>query len=115
MTVSEECSVEHIGGILADQTARRILTEARQESQSADALSEIANVSKPTIYRRLDDLRICDLILEETELHPEGHHRDRFATDLNRIIVELNDEGFTFELDRREAMADRFTRLIEEM
>lgn len=112
----EDCTIEHIGGFLEDGTARRILIEASREPMSAASLSETTGVSKPTIYRRLEDLRRCDLLVEQTRLDPEaGHHHTVFRTDLKRIIVELRADGMDYELQRREAMADRFTRLIEDM
>ncbi len=113
--MSEECSVEHLGGVLADPTARHILEASHREAVSAEELSDVADVSKPTVYRRIEDIQVCDLLREETALDPDGHHYAEFRTDLERIIVELDEDGFAFELERREPMADRFTRLIEEM
>ena len=112
----EECTIEDIGGFLEDRTARRILIEASAEPVSAETLSEATGVSKPTIYRRLAAMRRCDLLVERTQLDPEGgHHHTRFATNLERIVVELTEDGMNYELHHREAMADRFTRLIEGM
>lgn len=115
-TVSEECTIDHLGGLLADPAARRILTETRQDAHSAESLSDASGVSKPTVYRRLDELRVCDLMIEETSLDPEaGHHYTEFRTDLDRIVIDLDEDGFGFELERHEPMTDRFTRLVEEM
>ena len=112
----EDCTIETVGGILADATARRILTAASQHPMSAESLSEAADASKPTIYRRLAELRRCDLLVEQTRLDPDaGHHHTVYGTDLDRIVVELNAHGFEFDLEHHEAMADRFTRLIEGM
>jgi len=111
-----ECSVEDIGGFLGDRTARRILIETSQQPMSVESLSDAADASKPTIYRRLEDMRRCDLLIEGTKIDPEaGHHHTVFSTDLERIVVELQAHGIEYELHHREAMEDRFTRLIEEL
>lgn len=112
----ETCTIDDIGGFLGDPTARQILVATSQRPMSAESLSEAAGASKPTIYRRLEDLRRCDLLVEQTKLDPDaGHHHTVFATDLERIIVEIQAAGIEYDLHRRESMEDRFTRLIEEL
>lgn len=83
---------------------------------SATTLSEHCGVSEPTIYRRLEDLRECDLLIERTKLDTDGgHHRTMYATNFERLTVELRDGQLDLQVDRREDPADRFTRLIEGM
>ena len=114
--MSEECEIERIAAVLEDSTARTILIETSHEPMSAQTLSERCDVSEPTVYRRLDDLRACDLLLERTKLDTDrGHHRMMYSTNLERLTVELRDGKLHLEIDRREDMADRFTRLIEGM
>lgn len=115
-TVSEDADLETVAGLLEDETARTILTETSQEPMSANTLQERCTASGPTIYRRLERLRECDLLVEQTRPDPSGgHHRTVYAPNLRRVTVELADGEFTLRIDRREDMADRFTRLIEEM
>jgi len=38
-----------------------------------------------------------------------------YAPNLDRITIALADESLSVQVRRREQMADRFTRLIEEM
>ncbi|THE66349.1 ArsR family transcriptional regulator [Salinadaptatus halalkaliphilus] len=114
--MSEERPLEDLAALLEDETARRILTEIYRTPMSASALSERCDASKPTVYRRLEDMRRCELLVEQTRPDPDhGHHHTVYATNLERIVVELDDEGIEFRIDRREPMADRFTKLIEEM
>ena len=114
--MSEERAIESIAAVLEDSTARTILAETSQEPMSAHTLSERCNVSEPTVYRRLEDLRACDLLVERTKLDTDrGHHRTMYATNLDRITVTLRDGEFTLQIDRQEDIADRFTRLIEGM
>ena len=114
--MSEAVDVETIGALLEDPTVRTILTQTSQEPMSATSLSDHCEASKPTVYRRLADLRECGLLVERTKPDPDGgHHRTVYATTLERITVELEDGGLALEIDRREDIADRFTRLIEGM
>jgi len=114
--VSEACQPEELAALIEDDVARRILTAIHHEPMSANTLSERCNASKPTIYRRLEDLRRCDLLVERTEPDPErGHHQTVYTTTLERVVIELDDDGFSARVDRQERMADRFSRLIEEM
>lgn len=114
--VTEDCDVETIGALLENATARTILRKISQEPMSARMLSDSCEASQPTVYRRLDELRECGLLVERTQLDPEaGHHRTVYATNLRRIIVYLDDGTLDLQIDRREDIADRFTRLIEGM
>lgn len=114
--MSGECDVEAVAGLLEDETARTILTATSQEPMSARTLRERCDASGPTVYRRLERLRECDLVVERTRPDPaEGHHRNVYAPNLRRVTVELVDGDLRLDVDRREDMSDRFTRLIEEI
>jgi len=114
--VSEDDEIERLAAVLEDPTARTILTEASREPVSATTLSERCDVSEPTVYRRLEDLRECNLLVERTKLDPDGgHHRTMYSTNLERITVELREGQLELQVQRREDPADRFTRLVEGM
>lgn len=81
---------------------------------SARTLSDHCEASRPTVYRKLDELRECGLLVERTLPDPEGgHHRTVYATNLERIVVSVDDGRLDLRLDRREAIADRLTRFVE--
>lgn len=108
--------VETVAGLLEDRTVRAILTETSQEPMSATELKHKCEASGPTIYRRLERLREAELVVEGTRPDPdEGHHRTVYEPNLQRVTVELADGTLSVEIERREGMADRFTRLVEEM
>jgi len=114
--VGQDCEIETIGALLEDPTVRTILTKTSQEAMSATTLSDHCDVSQPTVYRRLEDLRECELLVERTKPDPEGgHHRTVYTTNLQRITVDLQDGELTLRIERQEDMADRFTKLIEGM
>ena len=115
--MNEDCALEDVAALLEDETARTILTATSVEPMSATALSERCGVSEPTIYRRLEDLRECDLVEEQTK--PDlrgGHHEKVYQPRLERVTVTLEDGDLQLHIDRRaETMADRFTELVEGM
>lgn len=114
--MGEDPNIETVAGLLEDETVRTILTQTSQEPMSASTLEQRCDVSGPTIYRRLERLKDCDLIVEHTRPDLEqGHHKNVYTPNLRRITVELVDGEFRLHVDRREEMSDRFTRLIEKI
>lgn len=115
--MSEESpDIETVGSLLQDQTVREILTKTSQEPMSATTLKEHCDASGPTIYRRLERLQEADFVVERTRLDPDGgHHRQVYAPNLKRITINLEDGSLSMQITPREQMADRFTRLIEDM
>jgi DNA-binding transcriptional ArsR family regulator len=112
--VGGDPDIETVAGLLEDRTARRILTQTSQEPMSATTLERRCDASGPTIYRRLDRLEECDLIVERTRPDPDrGHHEKVYSPNLRRVTVELVDGELRLDIDRRERMSDRFTRLVE--
>lgn len=114
--MSEESKVETIAALLEDETVRTILAETSVEPMSASTLSDRCGASQPTVYRRLDDLRERDLLVEQTRPDPTGgHHHTVYATDFRRVTVDLDDGNFSLQIDRQEDIADRFTALVKGM
>lgn len=82
---------------------------------SANDLVERCDASGPTVYRRLSDLQEHDFLIEQTHPDAEGHHYKVYQANLDRVTINLTDEGFEVTVKRAETMANRFTQLIEEM
>jgi DNA-binding Lrp family transcriptional regulator len=102
--------------LLDDDYARRILVETYGDARSAEALSDACGASESTVYRRVERLREHDLIEGFQRLDPGGHHHEVYAARLERVTIDLTDEGFVVEVDyAEEHAADRFTRLYEEL
>ena len=109
-------SVEAVAALLEDETVRTILTETSMQPMAASELEEHCAASRPTIYRRLQDLRDLDLVVERTRPDPEGgHHRQVYAPTLDHVRVDLEAGTLAARVVRRRDMADRFTRLVEGM
>lgn len=113
--MSDDRDVAAVAALIADECARTILTATTTEPMSAEALSERCDVSTPTVYRRLETLEEYDLVSERTQLAADGHHYSVYFATLDRVAIDLTDEGFSLQVTRRERMADRFTQFVEEM
>lgn len=108
---------EDLFGLLDDPYARRILVETRIDPRSAETLSEVCDASPSTIYRRVERLQERELLDGEMRLDPGGHHYEVYSARLQRVTIELTDDGFDVTVERTDEAdpADRFTRLYEEL
>lgn len=107
--------VASIAALLADDCARTILEETATRARSVEELDERCEASRPTIYRRLAELVDADLLEVRTEPGEGGHHYKVYRASLDRVVVDLDDDGFELRVARRNRMADRFTRFVEDM
>ena len=80
---------------------------------SAPELTELCDASRATVYRRLDDLSERGLVAERTRPDADGHHRTVYRATLDRVVVDLTEEGFEVTVSTRESPADRFTDFVE--
>lgn len=113
--MSEECDLEDVASILEDECSRTILAETSVEPMSASDLDDRLDASRPTIYRRIEDLEACDMIESRTRPDTEGHHHKVFVATFDRLTVDLSEGEYEYQVERTEAMADRFTRFIEQI
>ncbi|WP_440990869.1 ArsR/SmtB family transcription factor [Haloarchaeobius baliensis] len=113
--MSDPPDIAALTDLLADDTARQILVETRGQARSAAELSERTGTSEPTVYRRLDRLREADLVAEEVQVVTDGKNYSVYRAQLDGVALDLTEDGFEVTVSRRERMADRFTRLVEDM
>jgi predicted transcriptional regulator len=103
-------------GLLDDDIARTILIQTSNQPMSADALSTHCDVSPPTIYRRIKQLREYDLLEEQQKIDTNGHHYKTYSAQFEHVSVELKDGSMSIEIQRaKENATDRFARLVEEL
>lgn len=113
--VSEDPDPATLFALLDDGYARRILVHLESEPMSASQLSERCDASPPTIYRRIDRLKSCGLLAEETRLDEHGNHYAVYESRFDRLAVTVADGEFAVDLSRREDPADRLTSMWEGM
>lgn len=111
--VTEDPDPETVFALLADECSRTILVATTREPMTVHALADHCDASRSTVYRRVDRLESCGLLAETTEVDRAGHHRGRYEARLNRLVVDLSEEGFSVAVDAD--LADLFTDLWEGM
>lgn len=118
MTVAEEDALDPVDvfALLDDEYARSILAALSHEPMTATILSDRCEMSPATVYRRLEALEECNLVTSQTEVDPDGHHRERYDASLEELRVRLRDGEFEVSLSAGSAtreFADAFTDLWE--
>jgi len=76
--------------LFGDEYTRRVFEAVAERPRSGRAVSEAADVSRPTAYRRLNDLRDAGLVRSEMALSEDGHHRERFEAVAESLSVSLD-------------------------
>lgn len=94
-----EIQIEEALELLADEYARQILKELVGTASPASALVDRCEFSRPTVYRRLDQLEEAGLIDADLEVDPNGHHRKVYHNVLEEINLSLCPDGVTGEVE----------------
>lgn len=113
--MSEDSDVGAFAAVIDDECSRSILAHAHDQYMSVSELADRCDVSEPTIYRRLEQLRELDLVVERTRPDEQGHHFREFQTNLDSITIEVTDRGVEAHVSRREPMAKRLTKIVERL
>ena len=111
----EELSPPVVFATLDDEYARDILVATKTERLSAKELSEVCDMSRPTVSRRVNTLVELGLLEEYTHVDLAGRHYREYEARLERIEVLLLNEGFDVQVDLRPDPADRITSIFETM
>lgn len=81
-----------------DDDACRTIVSCLDEPMTVREISTEADVPVSTAYKKIEKLQDASLLVERTEVRTGGHHRARYLTNFERIVVELG--------DRREFLID---------
>ena len=90
---SDSVSSGAILALLGDQYTRRILSLLVERPRTGRELDEATEMSRPTIYRRLEQLDEQGLVRTEMQFDPDGHHRKRFHATVGGFDFEVNPDG----------------------
>mgnify|MGYP000342028491 FL=1 len=83
--------------LLSDEYTRKILNALAERPLAARELVTRLDVSRATVYRRLDDLESAGVVVSSMTVHPEGHHRKRFRVAVDEMNVTFGTEGVRVE------------------
>lgn len=88
--------------LLVDEHARAILAATSEATLSAGELAERCDVSRQTVYRRLERLDAAGLVAERTRPREDGGHETVYAATFERATVELDGGSIAVDVERRE-------------
>lgn len=114
-SVAEDTPPADVLALLDDEYARSILRHTNSTPMPARQLSEELDVSRSTVYHRINRLREIGLLAESTELDPDGNHRSVYRAQLDHVVVELVGDEFVVTVNRSEHPADTFTNMWEDL
>lgn len=110
--VDEDPDVADVVALLDDEHVRSILVATSAEPLSAKELGERCDLSVSSIYRRVDELCDCDLLIERTRPRRDGHHETVYVSTLDRFELTIRDGELDWTIDRAESdPADELSRM----
>lgn len=77
--------------LLGDDYTREILETIGDESLSAREISERTDMSRPTVYRRINDLQDAGVVESCMLVDGDGHHKQAFELSINEVTVSVDD------------------------
>lgn len=85
--------------LLGDEYTYQILTEIVAEPKRAREIVAATGMSRPTVYRRLDELERAGLASPEMCFDADGHHCKRYGTTVGRICMEFSPDGIDVDVE----------------
>lgn len=76
--------------MLGDEHARDILKTISADPLPAREIAERLDLSRATVYRRLNRLESAGIVEASVSYHPDGHHRKRFTADFDRLVLSID-------------------------
>lgn len=103
-----EDSPEQLLDLFGEDLTRQILLLTSDAPMSADDLADELDVSRPTVYRHVNDLVQYEILHEDLETDPNGHHYRTFELALNEISFMIDDGQLTITVEMDESLVDKF-------
>jgi DNA-binding HxlR family transcriptional regulator len=85
--------------LLGDPYTRCVLTAVVDSPKSGSDIVEETDVSKATVYRRLEELCDAGVVESRTVFDPDGHHHEEFEAVVDSLTVDLEDGDICTEFD----------------
>jgi len=90
-TDDDEPTAAELLELLGDEYTRSVFEAVAEKPRSGRAVAEAADVSRPTAYRRLNELRKAGLVRTEMVISETGHHREQFEAIAESLSVSFDD------------------------
>jgi predicted transcriptional regulator len=92
--------------LLGDEYTREVLEAVIDQPRSGRAVAETTSVSKPTAFRRLNELDDAGLVRTELCLDGDGHHHKEYRAVVTDIAIELDAEGLSVAVETETPRTD---------
>jgi len=89
--------------LFSDSYTRQVYLAVMEEPRCARDVAEAADVSRPTVYRRLNELRDAGLVHSRQTICMDGHHREQFEAVPATISVCIDTDGLETVVDSAES------------
>lgn len=86
---------EELLSLLGEDYTHDILAMTREEAVPAREIADRLDISRPTVYRRLNSLQEAGLVDTSLALHSEGHHRQQFRATVDEVSLSFEDGEIT--------------------
>ncbi|MEF8783860.1 MAG: winged helix-turn-helix domain-containing protein [Haloarculaceae archaeon] len=90
-----DVSGEELLELLGDEYTRCVLRAVTDRPRTGPEIADAADVSKATVYRRLERLEEADLVVSTQKLDPDGHHCKEFHAVVTGIDFEFGQGGLS--------------------
>jgi len=95
----QSIDTEELLALLGDEYTRKILSTVGEESLPAREIANRSEISRATVYRRINRLEDVGVVEEVMSIHPEGQHRREFRIAHDRIELSLVDREVSDQAD----------------
>ena len=123
--MSEDPALGELLDVLSDEYARDILAATSIRPMSAQQLADECEMSKPTVYRRVERLQAYGLLDEQTKVRTSNNHYSVYTATLSEVSIELDTGSFEAAVTRTDDesfpgedesdTADRFRKMWEDL
>ena len=99
-----EVDTEELLSLLSNDYARAIMAEISDEALPAREIARRLDISRATVYRRLDWLEEAGVLESTMSYEPNGNHRQQFRVTVDRLALSLEPDGISVDdVDRSTA------------
>lgn len=103
---SPDVGTDDLLELLGDEYACDILRTIEDEPMPARAIAEQRDMSRPTVYRRLELLTDAGIVTARMRPDSDGHHRQEFHLVVDEIEFHLDADGIDTHVPADNSAAD---------
>lgn len=107
-----EQSVDAVLDTIGDERTRTVLAAIAREPGSVKELTERLDLSRTTVYRRVETLQEHELVAERTLVADDGNHYNVYWSDFKGTMVTLDGDGYGVRVIRDDDL-DRLTQFLD--